>query len=145
MSIRKKIRNYRENRYILKHRANYDWLMESKAQLDRHLRHDHDGINIYYGKIDKMILPAIKLLNAKGYVTSACCSGHANSGHNPEIAYIQFGFGEVTPEYLPDGWQWVCDGQMEYVYTETEENRLGAEIDSVMGKLLSWAASLPDI
>lgn len=140
MSIRKKIRNYCENRYILKHRSNYDWLMESKAQLDRHLR--HDGINIYYGKIDKMILPAIKLLNAKGYVTSACCFGHTDSGHIPEIAYIQFGFGEMTPETLPDGWRWTANDLMEYTYTSTEAIELTNEIDVVMKELLEWAGTL---
>lgn len=139
MSIRKKIRNYCENRYILKHRSNYDWLMESKAQLDRHLR--HDGINIYYGKIDKMILPAIKLLNAKGYVTSACCSGHADSGHNPEVAYIQFGFGETTPETLPEGWTWAANDQMEYYYVDVTQ----AKIDIVMQRLIEWAQGLPSL
>lgn len=28
------IRNYRENRYVMGNKKNYDWLMESKKQLE---------------------------------------------------------------------------------------------------------------
>lgn len=100
-------------------------------------------MNVYYGEIDKAILPAITLLNEKGYATSACCSGHADSGHNPEIAYIQFGFGEITPETLPDGWIWVANDQMEYTYSSVDTNELDKEIENVVNALFLWAKELP--
>ena len=91
-------------------------------------------------EVDDLIGPAIMTLNRKGYYTAFSCSGHAESGHSPEIAYIQFEFGGITPETLPDGWEWVCDGQMEHQYEKATEE----EITAVMNDLSSWATELPD-
>ena len=88
-------------------------------------------------EVDDLIAPAIAWLNQKGYVTLACCSGHEDRGY--AIAYIQYGFGEMTPEYLPQGWYWACDGQMEYRYNPVTQ----VAIESVMSDLTTWAASLP--
>ena len=95
-------------------------------------------------EVDDAIVKAIAVLNRKGYRTAFCCSGHPDTGHDPEIAYIQFGFGEITPETLPDGWYWESDGQMEYVYDTADPKELGKTIIRVMEKLLCWAKSLPD-
>lgn len=88
-------------------------------------------------EVDDPIAPAISILNGKGYRTAFCCCGHADMGRS--IAYIQFDFGGITPEYLPLGWYWVCDSQMEYNY----ENVTQTLIESVMSELTAWAASLP--
>ena len=39
--------------------------------------------------IDELLLPSIVLLNAKGYWTKCCCSGHFHSGTS-DSAYILF-------------------------------------------------------
>ena len=92
-------------------------------------------------EVDDHIGPAIIELNRKGYRTAFSCSGHANSGHSPEIAYIQFEFGGITPEILPDGWNWAFDGQMEYRYEVATDE----EISATMKALALWAAALPDV
>ncbi|MBQ6501541.1 MAG: hypothetical protein IJI87_09240 [Mogibacterium sp.] len=91
-------------------------------------------------EVDDLIAPAIAVLNQKGYKTAFCCSGHSDCLHNPELAYIAFEFGGITPETLPHGWQWVCDGQMEYEYEEVSLEIIAA----VMTDLLAWAEALPD-
>lgn len=91
-------------------------------------------------EVDDLIAPAISTLNQKGYRTAFCCSGHAERPHNPELAYIAFEFGGITPETLPDGWYWAFDGQMEHRYdTITLET-----VASVMSALSIWTESLPD-
>ena len=92
-------------------------------------------------QIDDLIAETIQTLNLKGYRTAWCCSGHAREYF--DIAYIQFGFGEITPEELPSGWYWIEDGQMQYEYVSCELDDLEQEIEEVMSELLNWAESLP--
>ena len=92
-------------------------------------------------QIDDLIAPTIQTLNLKGYRTAWCCSGHAEKGFGS--AYIQFEFGEITPEELPDGWYWEEDGHMQYQYVSFSPNDLTQEISEVMNELLKWAESLP--
>lgn len=90
--------------------------------------------------VDDLIAPTIALLNQKGFITSACCSGHTDKGYS--IAYIQFGFGEMTPEYLPSGWYWADNGQqIEYKYDTLTQS----QIESVMSMLTVWAKTLPSV
>ena len=92
--------------------------------------------------VDAIIAPTIQVINQKGYRTSACCSGHADKGY--KIAYVQFGFGELTPEAIPSGWYWAEDGLMEYEYTSECATDFEQEITNTMSALLTWAESLPD-
>jgi len=91
-------------------------------------------------EVDDLIAPAISILNKKGYRTAFCCSGHVDCFPNPQLAYIAFEFGCITPEHLPAGWYWESDGQMEYEY----DNATKDMISEVMAELVVWAESLPD-
>lgn len=87
--------------------------------------------------IDELILPAIQILNDRGYHTTASCSGHVDKGY--QCAYIQFAWGEITPETLPEGWRWAEDGLMEYMYQNDFNND---DIEIVMLSLCEWAKTL---
>ena len=90
-------------------------------------------------EVDDFIAPAISILNQKGYLTAFCCSGHAEDPHDPELAYIAFEFGGITPVTIPAGWYWAFDGQMEYRYEAVTQTM----IEAVMSELTAWAAALP--
>ena len=92
-------------------------------------------------QIDDLIATTIQTLNLKGYRTAWCCSGHMRE--NFDSAYIQFEFGGITPEELPDGWVWEEDGHMLYQYESCSPDDLSREIAEVMDKLFNWAESLP--
>lgn len=96
-----------------------------------------------YIEVDDLIAPTIQMLNNKGYVTTACCSGH--NEEFSRYAYIQYDFGGITPEVLPEKWYWTDNGQqMEYAYdTAIGLNRL-EEIEQVMSGLYCWACKLPN-
>ena len=92
-------------------------------------------------QIDDLIAPTIQILNLKGYRTAWSCSGHVREGFNS--AYIQFEFGGITPEELPDGWFWEEDGHMLYQYESYSPDDLKQEIEAVMKDLFKWAEALP--
>ena len=94
-------------------------------------------------QVDDLIAEVIQKLNIKGYRTAFCCSGHYDSKYRPERAYIEFQFGEITPEYLPNGWCWEHDGHMEYKYVSTDAGELKEEISSIMEKARQWVDTLP--
>lgn len=94
-------------------------------------------------QVDDLIAELIQTLNIKGYRTAFCCSGHHDSGYIPERAYIEFQFGGITPEYLPDGWCWEHDGHMEFEYAASNEEDLRKEIFTTMDKAKQWADTLP--
>lgn len=92
-------------------------------------------------QIDDLIAQAIQTLNLKDYRTAWCCSGHVKEGF--DSAYIQFEFGEITPEELPSGWFWEVDGHMQYQYASCSPDDLKQEIGAVMKDLFKWAEALP--
>ena len=81
--------------------------------------------------VDDTIAPTIQTLNQKGFITSACCSGH--NEYTPEYAYIQYDFGEITPKYLPEDWYWCDNGQqMEFQY-QSEAGEERPDLPNVLG------------
>lgn len=93
--------------------------------------------------LDDAIAPAIRLLNVHGYTTAFCCAGHFNESYLPPIAYIQFAFGGITPEQLPDGWIYAHDGQMEHVFAARSPESFNEELSTTMDLLATWAQRLP--
>jgi len=93
-------------------------------------------------KVDDLIAPTIQLLNQKNYITAGCCSGHAE--YNPCEGYIQYDFGEMTPETLPDGWFWKEDGGMFFECGSKSYEEQERRIGEIMDALYKWAQGLPD-
>lgn len=60
-------------------------------------------------EIDDMILPIIKILNEKGYITEYCCSGHSYEDNTN--TYIAFNI-ETIPKVLPKGF--ILEGEQYY-------------------------------
>lgn len=56
-----------------------------------------DGMLI---EVDELLIPTIKVLNQKGYITKYCCSGHYDGQHSN--SYIMFDDGITLPS-LPKG------------------------------------------
>ena len=59
------------------------------------------GCNGNIAEIDELILPAIKILNEKCYLTEFCCSGHWYDGSYPYIKFLD----DIELPSLPDGWR----------------------------------------
>ena len=53
-------------------------------------------------EVDELLIPTIKILNNKGYITKFCCSGHY-TGQHPR-AYITFYEGIDVPS-IPNGFK----------------------------------------
>lgn len=102
-------------------------------------------------EIDDLILPIIRELNLKGYITKYCCSGHSyQTGLNPNV-YISFECGCV-PEFIPK--DFIIEYEDKY-YDETgvcirkfykdnlDECELHKEICQTMVDMLEWVNKLP--
>lgn len=111
--------------YIAEMQKNYNAKMleiESTPKAERY----------QYNNIDEMILPAVKLLNEKGYFTRGCCSGHF--GKNIKT-YIQFDR-EIKQEDFPNIPKGFQDGILQLIdfrpLTEQEiESRRVSAVDNV--------------
>lgn len=117
--------------------------------------------NCVVAEIDELMLPAIKMLNQKGYMTQFCCSGHVyddgctayvvlddymtNILEEDEIEYIK--------SILPESWkmeidrsgrihfQYMLNKDYEYkLYVETYEDILKANVD-----FLHFVQQLPEL
>ena len=113
-------------------------------------------------EIDDMILPIIKLLNQKGYISTFCCSNHSYEAGNKSNTYISFE-SECVPNTVPNGFyiedkKWYEENHPNFVYTtdkdicirkyyddELDEFELHVEICKTMVDLMEWAEELDDI
>lgn len=112
-------------------------------------------------EVDDLILPVIKLLNSKGYITKYCCSGHsykAGCGCNTYIAFYE----EYVPDVLPKGFYVEDDKWYEENYPNSmrvndsiairkyydknlDEYDLQIELCKTMIDLIKWAKKLETI
>ena len=101
--------------------------------------------------IDECILPAIRLLNEKGYYTTYCCSGHYwdNEGSGYSYPYISF-IPEIEVDVfknIPDGFVIDHDastGVVLRLYLRHQDTvKLHMEILKAAVRLIKWAKKLP--
>ena len=93
-------------------------------------------------EIDTSILPSIRKLNQKGYMTLFCCNGHPwNSAHN-RTADIRFATNYKFGKRLPKGWIKRNDGSIEYKYPSLSEGEFVMEREQVFEKFEKWVDSL---
>ena len=90
-------------------------------------------------RIDEMIAIPIRELNAKGYHTKYCCSGHFRS-HPDDLSYIYFEKGtyDFKRDGLPKGW----------FLDEDNENIIRSHKGTIwrrMDELNKWIQTLPNI
>ena len=112
-------------------------------------------------EIDDLILPIIKLLNMKGYMTVYCCSSHSYELKQRPNTYISFKK-ECLPDIVPEGFvledeKWCKENRYSNFdskesicirknYNEDlDEYELHQEICKTMITLLDWAEELEDM
>ena len=113
-------------------------------------------------EIDDLILPVIKLLNQKGYITTYCCSSHSYDAFSNPNTYISF-YRDCFPESLPKGFyaeddKWYEEFYPKYSNKDKEdicirkyyddklnEFELHKEICKTMIELMKWVEKLEKI
>ena len=93
--------------------------------------------------IDKNIQEHIRLLNKKGYRTTACCEGHKDAGMNTYIAFTDNYFDDTS---VPNGFKYDRKRKMvTHTYsTKLDENKLEEVKKEMLLVLLEWCKSLPN-
>lgn len=92
--------------------------------------------------IDKNIQEHIRLLNAKGYRTTACCEGHREVCINTYIAFADNYFKDVG---TPEGFKYDKKRRMvTYTYSmKLAEEKMEELKKEKLAVLLEWCKSLP--
>lgn len=101
----------------------------------------------YLVQIDRLMVPIIRELNAKGYRTSGCCAGHPTDDEFSDAGiYIAFAEEYDFDEPFPDGGKYSKSRHTLY-YTPTVEgsDNLVTYQQSVLDELLDWAESLFEV
>ena len=97
-------------------------------------------------QIDKLIVPFIRVLNKKGYTTTACCSGHIEEDHCCSI-YVAFKDEHDFGSNLPDGAVYSKAARTVSYHgldkMNTEE-RTNFQKDCI-ARFMEWADALPNI
>lgn len=93
--------------------------------------------------IDRNIQKHIRILNEKGYRTTACCEGHRKVCLNTYIAFAQNYFEDTE---MPDGFKYNKKRRIvEYIYSRklTEDEMEGLKKQRLEA-LLKWCENLPN-
>lgn len=104
---------------------------------------DYDKVNI-----DKYCVNSILLLNAKGYLTKDCCSGHIKkersqySGNMPYIGFLE----DYIPPNFPSFIREVCtygeNNDRKGIYFELPTNPTKKDIQLLWSNIEHWVLSL---
>ncbi len=97
-------------------------------------------------QIDKLMVPIIRTLNKKGYITTACCSGHLEENHSLSI-YIAFKNEHDFGNNLPVG---AVYSKAEQVVRYTGLENMAGEVrarfqNDCIESITAWADSLPSL
>lgn len=106
-------------------------------------------------EVDDMLLPIIKKLNLKGYITKYCCSGH--SYVNNTDTYIAFNI-DTVPKIIPKDFvleneeyykenNWTFIGDMICIrksYEDIPKNEIHEELLKTHLELIRWVDLLED-
>ena len=97
-------------------------------------------------QIDKAILIPIRILNQKGYITTACCGGHIDGLLCTEI-YIAFRDEHNFIKNIPEGAAYrKTDKSVFFDCSDKINSKEFEEFqEKCIGKLVAWANSLPAI
>lgn len=101
----------------------------------------------YLVQIDTLMVPIIRTLNKKGYITTACCSGHIEEEQSPKI-YISFKEEHDFGHELPSGSAYRFFGRtvsfdaIEKMTSKEERKIYQAEC---IQKFTEWANHLPSL
>lgn len=93
--------------------------------------------------IDRNIQEHIRILNEKGYRTTACCEGHRKVCINTYIAFADNYFKDIS---APDGFKYDKKKRM-VTYTYSTKFKANEMEEIKMGKLetlLEWCKNLPN-
>lgn len=93
--------------------------------------------------IDKNIQEHIRILNEKGYRTTACCEGHAKVCINTYIAFADNYFDSTS---VPDGFKYDKKRRIvSYTYsTKFTKEKMEEVKEEKLKTLLEWCNSLPN-
>lgn len=97
-------------------------------------------------QIDKLIVPLVRTLNQKGYITTACCSGHIDEQHCCSI-YLAFKDEYNFGSNIPAGAAYGKTGRtLSYNGLDqmTREERIKFQAECI-AKLTAWADALPEL
>lgn len=96
----------------------------------------------YLIQIDREMLPIIRTLNQKGYVTSSCCAGHVRSKSNIHVQFADlYDFASEIPEGAT---YWKGKRAVDFgLLDQPSDEEYLAHQQRALTALLSWAESLP--
>ena len=95
-------------------------------------------------QIDTLIVPVIRTLNIKGYITSACCAGHIDQDNCTSI-HIAFREEHYFGNSIPEGAVYSREARMvrfDGLDKLSAEERIIYQAESIE-KLNAWADKLP--
>ena len=96
--------------------------------------------------IDAAIVPAVQVLNRKGYYKSDCCAGHPfnTEGNGMYYSYVKFRDGVEIPS-APPGFELRDGAVMRFWDLSVEFFEFLRDNADSMEKLYKWALGLPEV